>query len=696
MNTLARALAENSAESLSVLADDHPWWDEPLVLLGQVLRGQGDWTGAETAYRRALGRNPRRVEALTALGAHLALVEPAEARSLLARACAEPDATWEAWHALGVACLRDDAPAAAVEALDQAHWLVPDRLDILLLRGEAACVAGDTDGEWVRLRQLDAFHPVAMVARAALLDATGQGDAALDELEAAVAIAPEDPAALAALGSRLAQSGKLAEAEAVLRRAVALDAGRQARLDLSALLMRRQHPAEALEILDSLVTEIGPDTTLLCNRAVALCSLGQQAEAAGAAREAATADPGSFLPWRALCNILPYTADTSGARLREAAQMGVSFLPRSARLPRQAAPARLRVGLLSGSLRTHPVGWLTIAGWEHLDRSRFDLVCLGPSGTDTLARRFAACASGWIDTSGHNDSALAALAREQTLDILIDCGGHGDSGRLAACAHRLAPVQAKWVGMQNATTGMPEMDWFITDRWETPPELSRFYTEKLMVMPDGYVCYAPPGYAPDVTPLPALASGHVTFGCFNNLAKVTPRVLDTWCAILRLAPSARLVLKNHQLDEAQTRARIMAGFAAQGVGDRVELRGASQHRDLLAQFSDIDIVLDPFPYGGGLTTCEALWMGVPTVTLPGDFFASRHTLSHLSNAGLSGWDAADVAGYIELACKKAADLPALASLRAGLRDRVRRSPLCDAPRFGRNLGAALERMWEET
>ena len=693
MNALAGLLAGHDPARLTVLADEHPGWDEPLVLLGQVLRERGDWSGAEKAYRRALERNPRRWEALTALGAHFALTDPPEARSLLLRACAEPGSTWEAWHALGIACLRDNAPDAAVDALNRACCLAPDRLDIVLLRGEAACLAADVDGEWARLDELDPVHPGTMVARAALLDAPGQGEAAL---EAAAAISPEDPQVLAALGNRLARGGKLADAEAVLRRAVAMDAGPQARLDLSTLLMRKQHPAEALQLLDALLAETGPDTTLLCNRAVALCSLGRQAEAAEAARAAGQADMSSFQPWRALSNILPYTPDATGALLLDTARSGASLLPRHPQILRRASPTRLRIGLLSGSLRIHPVGWLTLPGWEHLDRSRFELVCLGPAGNDALARRFAAVASGWIDTTGHSDSTLASLAREQALDIVVDCGGHGDTGRVTACTHRLAPVQAKWVGMQNATTGLPEMDWFITDRWETPSELAKLYTERLLVMPDGYVCYTPPAYAPDVSVLPADRRGYVTFGCFNNLSKVTPYVLAAWGAILRRVPSARLVFKNHQFDEASTRARVTEAFAAEGVADRVELRGASQHRDLLAQYADIDIVLDPFPYGGGLTTCEALWMGVPTLTLPGDFFASRHTLSHLGNAGVDGWVASDVGSYIDLACERAMDIPGLAELRAGLRDRVRQSPLCDAPRFGRSLSAALERMWAET
>ena len=241
------------------------------------------------------------------------------------------------------------------------------------------------------------------------------------------------------------------------------------------------------------------------------------------------------------------------------------------------------------------------------------------------------------------------------------------------------------------------MDWIITDRWETPPELEHFYSERLLRMPDGYVCYSPPPYAPDVAPLPALANGHITFGCFNNLAKITPRVIATWCGILHRVPDARLVLKMPSARRSSRRATDRAGFAAHGVGAaRLELRGPSRpSRASCAQYNDIDIVLDPFPYSGGLTTCEALWMGVPTVAVPGETFASRHSMSHLSNAGLADWVAPDIAAYMELAVSEASDIAALAELRARLRAQVKASPLCDAPRFGRNLGAALRHAWRD-
>jgi predicted O-linked N-acetylglucosamine transferase (SPINDLY family) len=248
--------------------------------------------------------------------------------------------------------------------------------------------------------------------------------------------------------------------------------------------------------------------------------------------------------------------------------------------------------------------------------------------------------------------------------------------------------------MQNHSTGMPEMDWFLTDRWETPPALEHLYSERMLRMPDGYACYSPPPHAPDVTPPPAFRNGYVTFGCFNNLAKITPRVIETWRDVLQAVHGSRLILKTHQLGDASTAARFRQAFTRLGIEPSlIETQGSSPHRAFLACYNEIDIVLDPFPYSGGLTTCEALWMGVPTVTLPGEIFASRHSASHLSNAGYSDWIARDREDYIDMAVTRSRDTTSLASIRVSMRDHVRKSPLCDAPRFGRALGLALRHAW---
>ncbi len=429
--------------------------------------------------------------------------------------------------------------------------------------------------------------------------------------------------------------------------------------------------------------------------------LGLQDEAVELARRAIALAPDLTLPRRVLCNTLPYRDGITGAELLAALKDCSDRLPRESLPPfaNTRDPDRpLVIGLLSGSLKAHPVGWLTVAGFETLDPSSVRGRLPGTErharlDRPALPRAGARVASTSIRLS---DKALAIKARELGIDILIDLGGYGDAARMPACAYRLAPVQMKWVGMQNHSSGLAEMDWIITDRWETPPELEHVYSERPLRLPDGYVCYSPPPYAPDVVPLPALANGHITFGCFNNLAKVTPRVIATWCVILHRVPNARMVLKTQQFSDQPTAERVRAAFAAHGIGpERIELRGGSGHRAFMQQYNDIDIVLDPFPYSGGLTTCEALWMGVPTVAVPGEIFASRHSMSHLSNAGLSDWVAPDLDAYIELAVSKAADIASLADLRKGLRARVKASPLCDAPRFGRNLGISLRAAWHD-
>lgn len=693
--------SETARRRMGEIEETCPAWDEPPLRLAESLRRSGDWPAAERAYRRALAANPARLEALVALGAGLvAQGRPAEALPLLAHACEQLEPGFEAWHAYGAALLALGEAVPAEAALARASCSAPDRLDIALLRAEATLAAGTAEDELARLASAaDAspLDPLPLRARAHLLELMGRWAESADALEAAAEVAPADAGCAAALGFALARLDRVDEAEAALRRALALDPScQQARADLAAVLIRRLRFPEAEALVRGLLSERGEEGLLLSNLATALMGQGRQEEAIAVARRATEVTPDAIQPWRILSGVLPYlaSAEEHTAAVRACARR----YPRSERhaFANVAEPERpLRVGLLSNALRTHPVGWLTLAGWEALDRTEFDLVCLGLHAPGNLfARRFAARACAWHDTTGTDDAAIAALCREQRLDIVVDLGGHGEAGRLGALAHRAAPVQVKWVGSQAGSSGLPEMDWFLTDRWETPADCADLYHERLLRLVDGYVCYEAPSHAPDVTPLPALAAEGVTFGCFNNLAKVTPEVVRTWAAVLAVVPGSRLLLKAPQLDDPVLLAHVRERLALAGIDlDRVAFHGASAHRAHLAAYGNIDIALDPFPYSGGLSTCEALWMGVPTVTLPGRSFASRHTLSHQENAGLSGWSAASPDEYVALAARWASDRDGLAALRAGLRAQVARSPLCDAPRFGRSLGAALRHAW---
>ncbi len=694
---------EAGRRALRKLAEAFPDWDEPPLRLAHRLREDGDVAAAETAYEAALAINPGRPEALLGLGAlYLRRGEPFRAQSLLVRCCGVAPERADVWDALGLSLLMTGDPATAGTAFAEAQRLAPLVVDFTLHRAEAALAAGTGVAELARLELASGEEPtnVALLcARGLLLDRLGHRAEAADVLEAAAALAPDDAAPAVLLGRVLAARSRPREAEAALARAIELDPDNpQPRNDRAVMLIRMQRYAEARDLLRELIETHGRDPTVLCNLANATVALGEQMEAVRLAEEAVALAPDAALPWRTLCNTLPYREGTGGDELLAISRECARRLPRTPAPPWNCRPdpdRRLRIGLLSGSLKTHPVGWLTIAGFEALDPAAFEIVCLAQDGADDpLARRFRAVASGWHEVSGLDDAALATFARELAVDVLIELGGYGEAGRMPACAFRLAPVQVKWVGMQNHGSGLPEMDWFLTDPWETPAGFERFYDERLLRLPDGYVCYSPPAHAPDVAPLPARANGFVTFGCFNNLAKITPSVISTWGRILRDLSTARLVLKTHQFSDAGTRDRIHADFAKHGIEpSRIELQGASGHRQFLAQYNRVDLVLDPFPYSGGLTTCEALWMGVPALTLPGETFASRHSMSHMCNVGLADWVAADVEDYVALAARKAADVDALAELRAALRPRMRASPLCDAPRFGRALGAALRQAW---
>lgn len=683
-----------------------PEWDEPALRHAEILRRSPDRDAAIAAYEQVLELNPRRPEALLSLAAlRIAAGDAARAQMLLLRCCAITPADPATWDALGVALMRTADTADAESAFAQAQSLAPHDAMIALHRVEAALAAGNAETELARLEAAEAedpLNPAPLIARGSLLMHLARAPEAVEVLHAATALAPDSQPALLALAHAMVAASRVADAIPVLRRAVAQspdDAG--LRNNLAATLLRAQRHQEAADELESILATHGESLGVLCNLTNAQVSLGLQDQGLATARRALGLDASSPLAHRAYANALAYHDSVTARAMLDAATSLSATIPRQPGAPPRptggSPTKRLRVGLLSATLKTHPVGWLTIAGFENLDPAEFDLVCLGqPPSDDAIQRRFRAIASDWQVIDGEPPERLVPRLRALDLDILIDLGGHGDRGMIAACASRVAPVQIKWVGAQAHSTGLPEMDWFLSDRWETPPELAETYSERLLLLPDGYVCYSAPAYAPDVAELPALATGALTFGCFNNLAKLTPATLACWSRILHRLPSARLVLKAHQLAAQTTRDRLLAHFAATAIDPaRIELRAGSPHRSLLAQYNDIDIVLDPFPYSGGLTTCEALWMGVPTITTPGETFSARHSMSHLNNVGLPDWIAPSVDAYIDQATHRAADIPALAALRASLRSRMKASPLCDAPRFGRHLGEALRYAWKK-
>ncbi len=362
---------------------------------------------------------------------------------------------------------------------------------------------------------------------------------------------------------------------------------------------------------------------------------------------------------------------------------------------KDADPDRpLTVGLVSSGFHRHPALGFSIKALENLDRTAFRLIAYhGRPRRDDLTQRLETFATMKM-VGAMNDDRLIEEIRADGVDILIDMAGHGYGVRLGIYPKRPAPVQVKWVGGLFNTTGVPGVDWLIADAVQVPPGDDKWYSERIHRMPHGYVVFDPVDYAPPVWPLPAQMRDMVTFGSFNNPVKINADMVALWARVLKGVPNSRLLLKGKRFGVPEVQARYKTLFGDQGIdAARVVMRGHTGHLDHLRTYNEVDIALDPWPYSGGLTTCESLWMGVPVITWPGPTFAGRHAATHLSNVGLSDWIVDSDDAYVDLAASWAHRLTDLAALRKGLRARVAASPLCDGPRFARHLEAALRHMW---
>jgi predicted O-linked N-acetylglucosamine transferase (SPINDLY family) len=312
---------------------------------------------------------------------------------------------------------------------------------------------------------------------------------------------------------------------------------------------------------------------------------------------------------------------------------------------------------------------------------------------DALSQRLRAGVAGWHCLAGLSDGEAARRIRDDGIHVLLDLSGHTARNRLAVFAWRPAPVQASWLGYF-ATTGVEQMDYVLADTTGVPPGMHGQFTERIWYLPDTRLCFTPPHTDLPVAPLPALHRGQVTFGCFQALAKVNDDVLSLWSRVLSECSGSRLRLQAASLADERTARALLERLRDHGIDPaRVELAGAMSRDDYLAAHAEVDLLLDTFPYPGGTTTCEALWMGVPTVTLAGGSMLARQGASLLCAAGLADWVAQTPDEYVALACAKAGDTGHLARTRAGLRRHVAASPLLDAARFSRHLEDALWGMW---
>jgi predicted O-linked N-acetylglucosamine transferase (SPINDLY family) len=594
----------------------------------------GRFLEAEQTYRQILSQLPGHAESLYGLGVVLFQTgRAAEALPLFRSATSARPGVAQFWHGQGVALARLSQVDEAVAALQRALAIRDDFADAHQSLGNVWLTKSE------HVRAIDAFSKV-------------------------LSLRPGFAEAICGLANALINAGELELAIALCRDGLKLH---NDKMELARMLVRALREAGQLD------------------DAIALC------------RERLASHPDSQLHGDLLFT-LHFHPGYDRRALREEHRRWYEIHARPlARfiVPHENDPTpdrRMRVGYVAHDLGDHPLGRFFLTLLSHHDHGQVEVFCycdsLRPSA---IGRRIGALPDVWRDTADLSDVKMADVVRSDRIDILVDLTTHTDGNRLLTFARKPAPVQATYLAYCS-TTGLEAIDYRLTDAYLDPTDTNPSdYAEKSIRLPGCYWCYAPPEQAPGVGPLPAGAPQPVTFGCLNDFAKVSGGALSLWARLLREVPDSQLVLYSKA---GSHRRRALDAFIREGIKlERLVLVPFQPVRGYYATYSQIDIALDPFPWVGGTTTCDALWMGVPVVTLPGQTAVSRGGASILSNIGLPELVARSPDDYVGIAAGLAGDLPRVASLRASLRQRMLASPLMDATRFARGIEAAYRQIW---
>ncbi len=673
--------------------------------LGNVLKDLDRPDDALASYRRALELAPRHAQALTNAG----VILETQGR-------------------------KDDAVDHYRRAAQADPGLLPARSNLAVLLHQMDRLAEAADA-YQALLQLQPRSVTDLCNLGNALQGLGRYEEAVQCYERALEIDPQLADAMRRSGVALLGSGKYKEAEAALRRASEAEpehAGAWANLGDSLQFQHRYDDAlrayerglqvnpDLPELLNNIgaayrgkgdlktaqryferAFEVSPSlSSARINVANTRYSLGFIDEAIERHREILKLDPGSMSAARQILMILLYQPGLSpDALFEEHRDFARRYAYRGPPAPtppeRQRTGGKIRVGYVSSDLRKHPVGYNMMPVITHHDRGAFEIYLYSTNkAQDSLTQQFRSRADAWRSIAYMTDETAAGLIREDRLDILVLLAGRFDDNRPLLASYRPAPVQ---VSMHDpATSGLEEIDYLIADRALAPRGSPERYTERVACLPTFYL-HAPLTDAPPPVAPPVERNGWITFGSFNNPAKVNAAVVALWAQVLHRVPGSKLLLKYMDVFSVdEVRGHYLRLFASHGIAaDRLVLPGeGSQARGQhLARYGEIDIALDPFPFSGSTTTFEALSMGVPVITLPGDRMVSRWSAAMLRKVGLARLIARTEAEYVELARSLAADPRELARLRVELRGRVPRSPLCDERKRVRQLERLYRAMW---
>ena len=676
--------------------------------LGSAYKAQGELDEAITCFQKALELNPDYVDALNNLGsAYKGLGELGEAISCYRKALQLSPDYAEVYYNMGNAYKEQGELDEAVSCYKKALELKPDNAKVYNNIGNALQdlnKLSEAISCYRKALELKPDYAEAYYNMGNSHKEQGELGEAVTCYQKALQLKPDLCEAYNNLGNAYKDMGELDEAISCCRKVLQLNPDyAEAYYNMGNAYKEQDELGEAISCYQRAL-QLNPDYADAYNNiAYTYKEQGKLEEAVSCYQRALELKPDYASAHSNFLFCLHYGESIDPVQLfsrhqqwadQHASPLATTILPH---LNDRMSHRRLRIGYVSPDFRVHSVAYFIEAVLASHDHSAFEIYCYSDvSIPDSTTTRFKNLSDCWRDIFRMSDKQVADRIRNDRIDVLVDLAGHTAKNRMLMFARKPAPIQVTYIGYPD-TTGLSTMDYRITDSLADPPgQTDHLYTEKLVRLPFGFLCYRPHEESPAVSNLPAEDSGTVTFGSFNNRSKITLEIVQLWSKILTSVPNARLILKAKSLSDPETQKRLQKMFIDSGVSPgMIELFGYSsslfEHLEL---YNSIDIGLDTFPYNGTTTTCEAMWMGVPVIVMAGRTHESRVGVSLLSSVGLTDLIAESADKYLGKAVKLAGDLNHLKRIRASLRDMMSNSSLTDFRRVTRSLEEAYQRMWK--
>ncbi|MFZ6648661.1 tetratricopeptide repeat protein [Undibacterium sp. TJN25] len=611
-----------------------------------------------------------------------------------------------ALHLYGALALQSGNVEFAYELMSQSLQINPDHAELHCNFGVALKMKGrlaEAKASFIRALDLKPDYAQAHSNLGTIFHEQREFDKALASFKAAIALDPENGDSYFNQGLTLHSLQKLPESVIAYQRALALKPDSALVHTQLGTVFRELRQFDNAEADFRKALQIDPNFAGAHNNLGELLrDKGQLELALESYRRALDIQPDFFVArsnFLFTSNYLPKAlAEIQLSEARNFGELVRFYAHPFDQWPNSPNPHRkLRIGLVSGDLRSHPVGFFIesiLASHKQDGSGTVEYIAYSNHYLDDdISRRIQGYCHDWRLVEGISDARLARQIHHDRIDILIDLSGHTARNRLPMFAWKPAPIQVTWLGYF-ATTGVQEIDYILADRWSLPNDEEHHFTEKVWHLPETRLCFSVPNEEVPVSALPALVNNHITFGCFSNLSKVNDMTIALWAGLLAAIPYSRLLLKSRQLDDLGMRQKTVGLFASYGItADRLLLEGAVPRKAYFAAYHRVDIMLDTLPFPGGTTTIEALWMGVPVLTLAGESFLERQGVSLLINANLPDWIAITPDDYIARAISHASNLQQLANLRGNLRQQLLTSTLFNSTRLAFKLEVALRGMW---